>query len=258
MTLRLYVTGRMALTGPDRTVFEEELPGRQGRLLLAYLALHGKHPVAAEHLVEVVWAGRTSRSSQPLLKPLVSHTRSAIRATGAPAERVLVGLGGTYQLRLPPGSWVDLEAGVSSVDRAEAALRRGDLGAAWADAAVASTITGRPLLPQEDAPWLDDARGRLGSARLRALDVLVEVWLARRMPALALALATESVTLAPLRESSWRLQMRAHAAAGDHAQALDSYRRCERELRQELGIGPAAATRVLRDEIAARGSASTP
>lgn len=261
MSLRIHLTGRMSVSGPAGTVSEEDLPGRQSRLLLAYLLLHGRHPAVSDTIAHVVWDGRVPASWESLLKSLVSRTRSALRATGAAPERLLVGLGGTYQLRLPAGTWVDVEICARSIDQAEAALRRGEVEAAWADAAVASAITRRPLLPKEDAPWLEEARGQLRSARIRTLDVLTAVWLARDAPALALALATESVHLAPLRESSWRLEMRAHAAAGDHAEALYAYERCTQVLRRELGVEPAGATRDLRDQIrsaAARTSARPP
>lgn len=255
MTLRIHLTGRMAFTGPDGTVFEEDLPGRQARLLLAFMLLHGRHPASSDAIAETLWGDHVPVSSSALLKSLVSRTRAALRPTGVAVDRLLVGLGGSYQLRLPVDAWLDVEVGTRAIDRAESALRRGDVAAAWADAAVASAISGRPLLPHEDAPWLEDARGRLLAARIRTLDVLIEVWLARDAPALALALATESVRLAPLRESSWRLAMRAHAAAGDNAEALSTYRRCAELLRSELGVDPTTDTRVLRDRICAAGNA---
>lgn len=248
MSLRIYLTGRLAVTGPAGTIDEEDLPGRQARLLLAYLVLHGRHPVPNDAIAEVVWGGRPPDSWTGLLKSLVSRTRTALRSAGLPSEALPSGLG-TYQLRLPADAWVDVEAGTRAVDRAEARLRQGDLGQAWAEAAVASAITRRPLLPHEDAAWLDDTRERLRSERIRSLDVLIEVWLSRGDTAQAAALATESVGLGPLRESSWRMLMRAHAAGGNPAEALHSFRQCAAVLRGELGVDPTAATVALREEI---------
>lgn len=256
MTLRFHLTGRLTVTGPSGTVDEEDLPGRQARLLLAYLVLHGRHPVPYDVLAHVVWGGDPPGSWTGLLKSLVSRTRTALRGAGMPPEALLSGLG-TYQLRLPADSWVDVEAGTRAVDRAEARLRQGDLGQAWAEAAVASAITRRPLLPHEDAPWLDDTREHLRAGRIRALDVLSEVWLAQGEPAQAVALSAESIGLAPLRESSWRLLMRAHATAGNAAEALRAYRQCAAVLERELGVGPTRTTVALHEQIrrdAAAGS----
>lgn len=240
MSLRMHLTGRICVIGAEGMLDEDDLPGRQGRLLLTFLVLHGRHPVSRDELAEVVWAGPPPAAWEHLLKSSVSRTRSALRRIGADA--VLAGSGGTYQLRLPHDAWVDVETGIRAVDRAEAALRARDLGQAWAEAAVASAITRRPLLPHEDAGWIDRTRDQLTSGRIRALDVLAEVWLARGDTAQALAAAVESTGLAPLRESSWRLQMRAHAAAGNFAEALRTFRECSRLLQRELGVGPSTET----------------
>lgn len=247
MSLRIHLTGRLAVIGPAGTLDEDELPGRQGRLLFTFLVLHGRHPVSRDALAEVVWATPPPTSWEPLLKSSVSRIRTALRRVGADA--VLAGSGGTYQLRLPHDSWVDVEAGVRAVDKAEAALRRRDLGQAWAEAAVASAITRRPLLPHEDAVWIEQVGEQLRVGRIRALEVLAEVWLARGDAAQALAASVEAAGLAPLRESSWRLQMRAHAAAGNNAEALRTYRECAALLHRELGVAPAAETRELHAEL---------
>lgn len=257
MTIRLYLTGRMAARGPGGAVDEGDLPGRQGRLLLGYLAVHARHPVPGDRIAEVLWGERPPESWPALLKTVVSRTRSVLQRTGLAADQALAGLGGTYQLRLDGDVWIDLEAAARAVDRAEAALRRGDLRETWAEATVATAIARRPFLAQEDAAWIDDVRDTLRTTRLRAIDCLVEVWLTFGNHGLALSLASESVGLAPYRESSWRLQMRAHAAAGDRAEALRAYDRCARLLQTELGVPPTGETEALARALRA-GSSENP
>lgn len=249
MTVRFYLTGRLAVRGPMGTVDEEGLPGRQGRLLLAYLAVHGRHPVPTDRLAEVLWGSRPPQSWPALLKTVVSRTRSALQRVGLPPDASIDGLASAYQFRPPDDVWIDVEIASRSVDRAEAALRRGDLRETWAEATVATAVARRPFLPQEDAGWIDEMRDGLRETRLRALDALVEVWLERGHVSLALSLASESVGLAPFRESSWRRQMRAHSAAGDRAEALRAYERCARLLAAELGVEPTSETRDLAERI---------
>lgn len=251
MTVRFYLTGRMAVRGPAGTVDEGDLPGRQARLLLGYLAVHGRHPVPTERIADVWWGDSPPDRWPALVKSVVSRTRTVLQRTGLAADQAIAGLAGAYQFRPPPDAWIDLEAAARSIDRAEAALRRGDLPDCWAEATVATAVARRPFLPQEDAAWIDEVRDQLRTARIRALDCLVEVWLARDNHALALSLASESVGLAPFRETSWRLQMRAHAAAGDRAEALRSYERCGRLLEAELGVEPTDETRDLAARIRA-------
>lgn len=246
--VRLYLTGRLAVRGPSGLVQEEGLPGRQGRLLLAFLVIHGRHPVSRDRLADVLWGRQPPTSWPGLLKTVVSRTRTALQRTGLSADTI-DGSSSAYQFRPPDDVWIDVETASRSVDRAEAALRRGDLRETWAEATVATAVARRPFLPQEDADWIDEMRDGLRETRLRALDALVEVWLERGHHALALSLASESVGIAPFRESSWRRQMRAHAAAGDRAEALRAYRRCERLLEAELGVGPTTETRELAERI---------
>lgn len=253
MTVRFYLTGRIAVRGPAGNVDEGDLPGRQGRLLLGFLVTGARHPVPADRIAEVLWGEQPPASWPALLKTVASRTRSVLQRTGIAGDQVVAGLSGAYQFRPPGGTWVDLEVAVRAVDRAEAALRRGDLRDTWAEATVATAIARRPFLPQEDAPWIDEVRELLRTVRLRALDCLVEVWLAHGNHGLALSLASESVGLAPYRESSWRLQMRAHAAAGDRAEALRAYDRCARLLEAELGVPPTAETQALHRTLRAGG-----
>jgi len=249
VTVRLYLTGRVAVRGPSGLVQEEGLPGRQGRLLLTYLAIHGRHPVPTDRLASVLWGTRPPPTWPALLKTVASRTRTSLQRAGLPSEGVIDGRSGAYQFRPPDDIWIDVEVAARSVDRAEAALRQRDLRETWAEATVATAVARRPFLAQEDADWIDDVRDALRETRLRALDALVEVWLTRGHHGLALSLASESVGIAPFRESSWRRQMRAHAAAGDRAEALRAYQRCVRLLEAELGVGPTNQTRDLAERI---------
>ncbi|MGH9226430.1 MAG: ATP-binding protein, partial [Acidimicrobiales bacterium] len=71
--------------------------------------------------------------------------------------------------------------------------------------------------------------------------------------AAALVAAEEAVALEPLRESAHLRVMRAHAAAGNRADALRAYERVRKTLADELGVNPSAQTEsaylaLLQDE----------
>ena len=57
------------------------------------------------------------------------------------------------------------------------------------------------------------------------------------------------VEMNPFRESSHRALMRAHAAAGDRAEAIRAYETCRRRLVEELGVGPSAETENLYESL---------
>lgn len=247
--LRVYITGRLTIEHGAATVDQSQLPGRQGRRALAYLILHRSRAVPRNELLDALWGDSPPRSADAAMSALVSKLRSALAKVGVDEPATLASSAGCYQLRLPPGTAVDVETAANSLDRAEGAARAGDLVTAWSCATVASAILRRPLLPGEDAPWLDDRRRQLRDLLLRAYDCLVEIWLQHGDTTLAVAVATRALDIAPFRESGYRRLMRAHAAAGDRAEALRVYERCRTLLRDELGVDPSAETEAFYREL---------
>jgi class 3 adenylate cyclase len=247
MTVRVYLTGRIAVETAVGLADETRFPGRQGRLVFAFLALSAQRPVGREALADAVWGEHVPPSWDAALKSIVSKLRSLLKTVDLPDS--IAAVSGCYQLRLPVESWIDLEACARAVDVAEAAIRKGAIDEAWSEATVATAIARRPFLPGEDAPWIDDVRIRLAARHVRALDALAEVWLQRGNASLAIAVAAEAVGLEPFRESGYRQLMRAHVLAGNRAEALRTYEWCVRILADEIGVEPDHETTALRDSL---------
>lgn len=247
--VRLFLAGRVALVGPGGLIDERRFPGRQGRVMFARLAIERDRAVPREQLAEALWGERPPRAWEPGLRAIASKLRVLLHAAGVPGSETLSSALGCYQLTLPAGAWVDLEAAADALHRAETALRAGDPSAACGWALGARAIASRSLLPGEDGRWLDRERTKLADLRLRALDCLAEVWIAQGDPRLAVRDAEEAISLEPFRESSHRLLMRAHQAAGNRAAALLAYERCRKLLAEELGADPAPETALVFEEI---------
>lgn len=245
VTRRLYLLGHLVLETPAGIVPGERLPGRQGRLALVRLAVVRSEAVPREVLADTLWPDGPPPAWETALSAIVSKLRSQLSSVGL--QGVLRTADGCYELRLPGDVWVDLEYATQQLDRAEGSLRGDDIEAAWAAATVALAILRRPLLPGEEGDWLTGQRARLEQQRLRAYDALGRVWLARGEGALAQRLAEEAIAVAPLREPSHRLLIRAHLAQDNRSEAIVAYHRCRDVLVAELGIEPAPATeRVYR------------
>jgi SARP family transcriptional regulator, regulator of embCAB operon len=255
MQVRVYLTGRMAVETSAGIADEAQFPGRQGRLAFAFLGLSAQRPVARDALGDAIWGPELPAAWESALKSIMSKLRSLLKMVGL--SDAIGSVSGCYQLRLPVESWIDLEAAVRAVDVAEGAIRRHVIDEAWSEATVATAIARRPLLPGEDAPWIDDVRLRLTATHVRALEVLAQVWLQRRNAPLAMAASAEAVGLEPFRESGYRLLMEAHALAGNRAEAIRTYDRCARVLADEVGVEPDPETTALRDRVNA-GTATRP
>lgn len=243
--IRVYLTGRLALEHGRSRLEASALPGRQGRLALAYLTLSRTRPVPRDELIDALWPAHAPASADTALSAIVSKLRGSLSRAGLDGQQVVSTIAGCHQLRLPVDSSVDVESAANSLDRAEGALRRGDVSTAVTSATVAGAILRRPLLPGDDAPWLTTRRTELRNQLLRAYDCLVEGWLGRGDTTLAIKIAQDALTVAPFRETGHRRLMRAHAAAGDRAEALRVYERCRNLLRDELGVNPSAETEAV-------------
>ena len=130
-----------------------------------------------------------------------------------------------------------------AVDRAEGALRVDEPQRILGPATVAVNISRRTLLSGIEGEWADSQRRRLERIRLRGLDCLSKMWLAKGESDLAVETATEAIELDGFRESSYQLLMQAHVQAGNPANAFYAYHRLRRLLNDELGTTPSPTIR---------------
>lgn len=246
--VRVYLTGGLRVEGPDGAIVDADLPGGQGRVAFAALAV-SRRPIARDELAEIVWDGDIPAKWDGALSAVVSRIRSLLGRTGLDGKSLLSTGGGTYELRFPPGTWVDLEDAYRRLDRAQGALRHGDAGAATADGTVASGILRRPFLAGIDGEWIERQRRRQAEALYTVSTTLAAAWLLRGDPALAATLAAGAISLDPLREIGHRLLMEAEWNRGDGGAALRAFAECERVLLDELGARASPETTDLAGRI---------
>lgn len=241
--LRVYLAGGIALVGGNGVIITERaLAGRQVRRIFVRLAaIH--EPVPQADLADDLWETAWPPAWQVALRALLSKIRTTLGSVGA--ADVLVSRGGAYELRLPADAWLDIDAASQTIHRAETSRRDGDRTTACGWALAARAIASRPLLPGEEAEWLDDVRRRLVDVRLRALECLGEIWLAQGDARLAARDAAEAIGLDPYRESAHRLLIRAHLASGERAAAIRAYDACRELFQAELGVQPGPETTAL-------------
>ncbi|HTI33269.1 MAG TPA: BTAD domain-containing putative transcriptional regulator [Miltoncostaea sp.] len=226
---------------------EARLPGRQGRLVFAYLVLHRSRATTRDALVDAVWPGGAPPAAETALAALLSKLRRVLGAdhlTGRSEVRVV----------LPEGATVDLELARARIHDAESAVAGGDWPRAWAAAQTALFIASRGFLPTEEADWVEECRREVDVLHLRALEANGRACLGigGAEDAAAVRVGRELVRRSPLRESGHLLLMRALVASGNRAEALIAYESVRLRLREDLGVSPGAALqdlhgRLLRD-----------
>lgn len=248
--MRIYLSGTRLEAG-EVCLGPGDFPGQQGRAAFTLLAGERNCAIARHALGAALWPGRPPRAWEGAVTSIVSKLRALLRRAGMEAAAPLVSEGGCYELRLPAGTWVDHEVAADAIHEAEAALRAGEPARAYGPSAVALHIARRPFLPGEDGEWFAQRREKLASILVRSLECRAEVYLWNREQALAVEVAREAVALSPFRETGYQLLMRAHAAAGNTAEAMKVYERCRTFLSQELGVPPSPQTQAVHSALLA-------
>jgi SARP family transcriptional regulator, regulator of embCAB operon len=229
---RIQLCGMLAVEFRGRRM-EGGLPGRQGRLLFAYLTLN-----RGRQVVEAVWPYAVPSAAPAALTVLLSKLRAIV------GSEVLRGRG-TLTLALPLDARVDVEDALAAVHAAESAVALSDWKRAWGPACCAFLIAERGLLREYEAPWIDEWRRRLDDVWEHALEAYAAACLGIGGTELAGAerCARRLIDRSPLREGGYRLLMDTLAAQGNVGEAMRVYDRARTTLREEVGLVPGPALR---------------
>ena len=237
---------------------EQRFPGRQGRILFAYLAVEHGRSVPRDELAELLWGEDLPATWEKALRVLATKLRAPARGVrhrrlehvrGARSAAISYTLPARY-LDRPRRGDDRAGAGRSSTRPRESIDEARDAGLDGGRACSAG------VSPGEDGRWVEDQRRDLRDVLVRALECLRDVALAEGEFGNAVRYAAEITALEPFRETSYRALMQAHVAAGDPAEALRVYERCRHFLADELGAYPFAGVqgRLSRDPPQLAGS----
>jgi DNA-binding SARP family transcriptional activator len=70
-----------------------------------------------------------------------------------------------------------------------------------------------------------------------------------RSPLESIRLTQYALTIDPVWENAYRIQMHAYAAQGNRPLAIKTYRQCQQALTDELGIDPLPETQTMYEQI---------
>ncbi|MFN9745358.1 MAG: BTAD domain-containing putative transcriptional regulator [Betaproteobacteria bacterium] len=200
-------------------------------LLLARLAMEGAQARSA--MAGWLWPGVPApRAAANLRQRLFRLRRDAGALLADEGER----------LRLAPGVALDLQADDAAFE--QALLAGLDAHDAMADGAIQD--------------WLDEARRRWQALRADRMSGAAARLESAGQLAAALAITERLLILDPLLEHAWRRLIRLHHRRGDRAAAVAAFERCERVLKDALGLRPAPETQGLLAEVERLSAAATP
>ena len=181
--LRVFLAGRIAVEANGHVIDETRFPGRQGRLLFAYLVAEQGRPCRGASSRRRFGEDAAPATWEKALTVIASKVRAVLADSGLDATAALTGSHGCYRLELPEATWVDVIAAAVAARRAEEALSAGDPTKARKEATEAASLAEQPFLPGDDGSWVEARRRELGEVRVRALSVLADACLRSGDPA---------------------------------------------------------------------------
>ncbi|WP_261719373.1 AAA family ATPase [Streptomyces sp. FZ201] len=215
---------------------EWRLGSARAESLLGYLVLHRGTAHSRQHLAGVLWP----ESGEAQARTNLRHLLHGLRHTVPEVEQVLELTPRTVAWRAGAGCLLDVEEFERGLERAGTTARV-DRAAALADAVA--LYTGDLLVDCGD-PWPVAERERLRGRFTDALEELGGLLHAADDQRGAADVLERLVREDPVRESAYRVLMRAYDALGDRARAVRAYHACVSALERELGVAPSAPTRA--------------
>ena len=211
--------------------------------LLAALLLHRGQPVSSDRLIEQLWGEQPPSSAIKIVQGYVSNLRKVL------GDGLLVTRGHGYVLQIE-SCQVDVDRFESLVAQGRRAMREGDgRGAAELLVEGLALWRGPPLADFAYEPFAQGERARLEEAHLGALEDRIEADLMLGCHRDVVGELEALVAAYPHRERLLGQLMLAMYRSGRHADALDSYRRGQRALSDELGLEPGPELRTLEQRI---------
>jgi DNA-binding SARP family transcriptional activator len=240
---RIHLCGRLTARLEGERV-EEGLPGRQGRILFAFLVLRRLRSTPRGELLDVLWPDAPPAAAESALAALLAKLRRCLGASALAGKQDI-------RLTLPADVWIDVEAAGEGLHRGESAVAQREWTRAWGPARVALHIAARAFMPGYDAPWIAEERRKLEDILVRAHECVAASGLGLGGPELAAAerSARQLIELAPFRESGYRFLMQVLDCRDNTGEALMVYEQLRRTLREELGASPGPATQSLQRRI---------
>jgi DNA-binding SARP family transcriptional activator len=242
--------GPIEVSAGDRPL---HLGGTKQRAVLAMLTLAVDRVVALDHLVDGLWGPSAPLCAVNAVQVYVSRLRKVLRA-GDEDGKAPIGV-----RRHRPGYVLETAAEQVDLHRFERLVEAGARDLRPAPARASATLRqaldlwrGPPLAEFDEQPFAETAVVRLHEQRLAALELRIEADLALGRHAALVAELEELALQHPHRERLQQQLLLSLYRSGRQADALQAYRRIQRELAEELGISPGRTLQRLETAMLAQ------
>ena len=232
--LRIDLFGTLRVHAQGGCIGPEGFPGAKPKQLLEILAAARGRGVSKEVLAGHLWGDEPPRKYLATLETYVSVLRRTLEADVPARQSLIVTERGGYHVESDKVE-IDLDRFDALLVAAEGARP----AAALQCLTDALALVRGPVLEDEPyAEWADQLRTVYRPRHVNALVSAGQLCLLSGDAHSALARAEEAISLNPLSETAYQVQMTAAYALWRQDDALAAFDRCRRLLGEELGVDP--------------------
>ena len=237
------------LLSPFRVFVEhralDDWPAGKGKSIFKYLATHRSQAVPRDVLMDVFWPGAGQEPARNNLNVAIYGLRKAL-AQAAPGFDFIQFRAGCYAFNPALSPWVDAEAFVDHLHRAQVAEQRGDTASAVADYQAAQALYRNALLEEDRyEDWPVELRRSLQNEAVRALQRLCAHHFEAGDFEACVGAGQRLLDLDRCDEQAHRMLMRCYSRMGHTHLALRQYHFCVDALARDLKLIPSAQTVAL-------------
>jgi LuxR family maltose regulon positive regulatory protein len=222
---------------------------RRARDIFCCIATSKYRRAAKDVLIETFWPEEDPEAIEKNFHPTISHIRKALNSRQPFKQNFIIFRDGAYQLNPELAYFIDAEEFELAIAEAEKAKREKDAKALRGHLERAYDLYRGEFLAGAYERWAEERRYYYAEQFARVVSALAKLAFSEKRWNSAYKLAEQILTADPYREDMHRLVMKTLAAQGKPAAVKKQYERLAADLKDELGIEPAAETRRVYAEL---------
>lgn len=214
---------------------------RNGQAIFRYLIAQPGYRATTDMLMDALWPDEEPETARRRLQVAISALRRSLNAgyTCDPGGGYILCKNRLYLLHPSVQLLTDMDAFIRHYETGRR-LRGAEMAHHYE---LACQLYSGPFLPEDMyAHWSQRHREQLSQMYLSMCTVLAEQALQHNLYENTIQWSQKLLAENSCDESAYRLLMLAYSRLGRRDEALRQYQRCERVLREELGVGPMPET----------------
>jgi DNA-binding SARP family transcriptional activator len=244
--IRISLFGQLQINPGERDVVR--FPPSKEHHLLSYLLLNRERPHSRSVLAGLFWGDNPEAQARKCLRTSLWRLRRALEADSGSRGTYLLAQRDQVCFNTRSPYWLDVEEFERCVGSVRPTIQGlDDRGVKLLTRAV--KLYCADLLEGCYEDWCLLERDRLRELLLQALRMLADHYMTTHAHEKAIYVGQRILRHDPLFEPGHRVLMFSYWLAGDRGAALRQYQFCRDILAQELGLGPAAETVALVEQI---------